>query len=99
MKLKEIRKSRKMTQQEVAERLHCDVTTYARYESGDRNSPLEMLIMLSKLFGVSLDYLVGIRDFNESALTIKEQELLSASKNADERATDDAIMILQKHKK
>ena len=99
MKLNEIRKSRKMTQQEVAERLHCDVTTYARYESGDRNPPLEMLIMLSKLFGVSLDYLVGIRDFNESALTIKEQELLSASKNADERATDDAIMILQKHKK
>ena len=99
MKLKEIRKSRKMTQQEVAERLHCDVTTYARYESGDRNPPLEMLSMLSKLFGVSLDYLVGIRDFNESALTIKEQELLSASKNADERATDDAIMILQKHKK
>lgn len=99
MKLKEIRKSRKMTQQDVAERLHCDVTTYARYESGDRNPPLEMLIMLSQLFGVSLDYLVGIRDFNESALTIKEQELLSASKNADERATDDAIMILQKHKK
>lgn len=99
MKLKEIRKSRKMTQQDVAEKLHCDVTTYARYESGDRNPPLEILILLSELFGVSLDYLVGIRDFNESTLTKKEKELLSALKNADERATEDAIMILQKHKK
>lgn len=99
MKLKEIRKSRKMTQQDIAEKLHCDVTTYARYESGDRNPPLEILILLSELFGVSLDYLVGIRDFNESTLTQKEKELLSASKNADERATEDAILILQKHKK
>ena len=99
MKLKEIRKSRKMTQQDVAEKLHCDVTTYARYESGDRNPPLEILILLSELFGVSLDYLVGIRDFNEGTLTKKEKELLSASKNADERATEDAILILQKHKK
>ena len=99
MKLKEIRKSHKMTQQEVAEKLHCDVTTYARYENGDRKLPLEILIQLSRLFDVSIDYLVGIRDFNESGLTKREKELLVALKNADERATDDAMMILQKHKK
>ncbi len=99
MKLKEIRKSKHYTQQEIAEKLNCDVTTYARYENGDRNPPLEILIKLSEIFEVSLDYLVGHQKYNESRLTPKERALLSASKNADERATDDAIMILQKHKK
>jgi len=99
MKLKEIRKSKHFTQQDVAEKLNCDVTTYARYENGDRNPPLEILIKLSEVFDVSLDYLVGRQNFNESRLTPKERALLSASQNADERATEDAILILQKHKK
>lgn len=99
MKLKEIRKSKHFTQQDIAEKLNCDVTTYARYENGDRNPPLEILIKLSDVFDVSLDYLVGRQNFNESRLTLKERALLSASQNADERATDDAIMILQKHQK
>jgi len=99
MKLKEIRKSQHFTQQDIAERLNCDVTTYARYENGDRNPPLEILIQLSELFDVSLDYLVGRQNFAKDCLTTKERDLLLASKDADERATDDAIMILQKHKK
>ena len=99
MKLKEIRKSKHFTQQEVAEKLNCDVTTYARYENGDRTPPLEILIKLSEVFDVSLDYLVGRQNFSESRLSPTERALLSASQNADERATDDAIMILQKHKK
>ena len=99
MKLKEIRKSQNFTQQDMAEKLNCDVTTYARYENGDRTPPLEILIRLSEMFDVSIDYLVGRQNYNESRLTTKERDLLLASKNADERATDDAIMILQKHKK
>ena len=45
MKLKEIRKSKHFTQQDIAEKLNCDVTTYARYENGDRNPPLEMSVL------------------------------------------------------
>lgn len=99
MKLKEIRKSRKITQQEVAEKLNCDVTTYARYENGDRNPPLDILLSLSELFDVTLDHLVGREPYNNSCLTQRERELLQAVKNADERATEDAILLLQKHKK
>ena len=99
MKLKEIRKSRKITQQEVAEKLNCDVTTYARYENGDRNPPLDILLSLSELFDVTLDYFVGREPCNNSCLTQRERELLQAVKNADERATEDAILLLQKHKK
>lgn len=99
MKLREIRKSKNMTQQEVAEKLNCDVTTYARYEIGDRNPPLEILIRLSELFDVSLDFLVGRQGYYETNLTRKERAILSAFKDADERATNDAMLILQNHKK
>ena len=99
MILKEIRKTRKMTQQEVADKLSCDVTTYARYENGDRNPPLDILLSLSELFDVTLDYLVGRETHNNRCLSQRERELLQASKYADERATDDAIMLLKKHKK
>lgn len=59
MKLKEFRKSRKLNQQAVADVLNCSQAVYSRYESGDREPPLEVLIRLADFYNVSLDELVG----------------------------------------
>ena len=35
-------------------------TTYARYETGEREIPLNIAILLAKYYGISLDYLSGL---------------------------------------
>ena len=46
------------TQEEVAEQLNMDRSYYSRLESGKRGCSVDMLVHLSTLFNVSLDYLV-----------------------------------------
>ena len=58
-RLKELRKSKKMTQKQMAEALQITLRQYQRYESGNQTTTLENLIKMADFFGVSLDYLVG----------------------------------------
>ena len=37
-------------------------TTYARYESGEREIPLHIAVNLAKFYKVSLDYLAGLEE-------------------------------------
>lgn len=62
MRIRELRKSLGLTQQEVANRLNIERTSYARYESGCREPDIATLIQLADLFQVSLDYLCGRTD-------------------------------------
>lgn len=48
-----------MTQQQVADILHCKREVYRRYEKGVRELPLSYAIVLADFYNVSLDYLVG----------------------------------------
>ncbi|MCM1289319.1 MAG: helix-turn-helix domain-containing protein [Corallococcus sp.] len=56
--LKIIRKSKKLTQAEVAKVLDITVSAYGNYELGQRSPTPEVLIKLAKFFGVSVDYLL-----------------------------------------
>lgn len=64
--LKEIRTKRKMTQQDVASKLNITQSTYSGYEAGKYEPGTELLIAMSNLFQVSIDYLLG----NENEYTI-----------------------------
>lgn len=61
-RLKQCRKEKGMTQNQVA--IYCDITekTYQNYELRTREPKLEILIKIAELFDVSLDYLVGRTD-------------------------------------
>ena len=59
----ELRKERNFTQQYVADYLQIDRSNYSKYELGKLEPNIEMLIALSKLYGVSIDYIVGIKDY------------------------------------
>lgn len=48
-----------LTQEIVATSLKVARQTYGRYESGDRECNYETLVKLSKLFGCTIDYLLG----------------------------------------
>ena len=51
-----------MTQRELAEILGMSQTGYSKYETGENDIPTEILIRLSKIYNVSIDYLLDQTD-------------------------------------
>ncbi|MCI6400524.1 MAG: helix-turn-helix domain-containing protein [Oscillospiraceae bacterium] len=51
-----------MTQVIVAKKVHITERQYQRYEAGDNEPTLSVLLRLADLFDVSLDYLAGRSD-------------------------------------
>ena len=61
-RLKELRKSRKKTQREMAEYLRIGLRAYQYYESAEHYPDVPGLIALADYFEVSTDYLLGRSD-------------------------------------
>ena len=59
-RLYELRVDNDLTQQQVADYLLCNRQVYARYEKGIREIPVSMLIKLTKLYNVSVDYILEL---------------------------------------
>jgi transcriptional regulator with XRE-family HTH domain len=51
-----------LTQLQVAEYLMCDQSLYSKYERGERDIPLNIMVKLAQLYKTSVDYLVGLTD-------------------------------------
>ena len=98
MNLKHIRMEQGVTQKAVADYLGCSPVVYSRYENGERMPSLDILIKLADYFRVTVDYLVGRPAVIFSALSPQEQNLVEASRNADKRANEDALLLLEHHK-
>lgn len=62
MRLKEIRKSKGISQLKMAIDLNTSQNTISRYETGDREPCINDLIKIADYFDVSIDYLVGRTD-------------------------------------
>lgn len=63
MRLKELREENKYTQQYVAEVLNIRQNTYSQYENEKREIPIRALILLAKLYDVSVDYILELTDY------------------------------------
>ena len=59
-RIEDLRIDNDYTQQQVAEYLGCQREVYRRYEKGTRQIPVDYLIRLSKLYDVSIDYIVNL---------------------------------------
>lgn len=62
MRMKELRRQRKITQQKLAMDLHLNQNSISRYESGEREADYRTLIAIADYFQVSLDYLLERTD-------------------------------------
>ena len=65
MRIKDLREDNDLTQREIAEILHVRQNTYSQYENGQRQLPLEFLIILARYYNTSTDYLLGLTDRKE----------------------------------
>ena len=59
-RIRDLREDRDLKQRQVAQYLNCSQQVYSNYELGQRDIPTDVLIRLSALYGVSVDYLLGL---------------------------------------
>lgn len=63
--IKQLRLAAGMTQRELAQRINVGNTTLSQYESGARVPSDEVKLKIATVFGVSVDYLLGVTDSRE----------------------------------
>lgn len=59
-RLKTLRKSKNMTQTQLAARMHVAKSVVSYYELGERSPSPDVLVRMSRIFHVTTDYLLGL---------------------------------------
>ncbi len=60
--IRDLREDNDLTQNSIADKLGISQRAYSYYENGQRTLTPEILIGLSKIYNVSVDYLLGLTD-------------------------------------
>jgi transcriptional regulator with XRE-family HTH domain len=61
-RLRDMREEMALSQKTIAQYLNITQHTYSRYETNERNIPLEIVGMLADYYHTSVDYLIGRTD-------------------------------------
>jgi transcriptional regulator with XRE-family HTH domain len=88
-KIKQLRIENKWTQAELAERLSVRQKQISAYETGANNPSTDVLIRLSEVFDVSLDYLAFELQGKSSKISVKDRELLKRFEAIDNFSEDE----------
>lgn len=95
--LKTLRKSQKMTQQSVADKVGITRATLSNYEIDRRTPDLKTLQKLAACYGVSLDYFGVVPADEVLELLARAKDVFESEHISDERKNElfDAIMRLK----
>lgn len=95
-RIRNLREDRDLTQKQVADILFMQLTQYRRYESGERELPLDLAITLSEFYNVPIDYIAGISDkitISAESLTADEKLLLDNYRKLSEKEKKKLVSI------
>jgi transcriptional regulator with XRE-family HTH domain len=97
-RLKELRKERGLSQEELSKLSSVSFPTISRYENGQRDEPkLTILKTFANYFDVTIDYLVGDTDIREGDFTPNEiARIFKQLDNDDKRILMDLAKTLLK---
>lgn len=73
-KLLKMRVKKKLSKQEVANRLNMDVTTYGRVEKGERDLELDKLKLLPEVLGMKLEEILELLELDRSLVLNKSKD-------------------------
>jgi len=80
IRLRELRNTAKLTQQQLGDQLNLRGSAISKYESGDSQPSFPTLIKISKIFNVSIDYLLGVSNmqnpYSTANLNVEEIEMI-----------------------
>ena len=58
-RIRDLREDNNLSQKDIAEYLNIKQNTYSRYETNDRNIPLEIISQLADYYYTSVDYIIN----------------------------------------
>lgn len=61
-RIRDLREDADLSQTEIANMLGMSQTGYSKYETGENDIPVLILIKLAEFYGTSVDYLLGLTD-------------------------------------
>ncbi|MFZ7807720.1 MULTISPECIES: helix-turn-helix domain-containing protein [Bacillus cereus group] len=83
-RLKDLRREKKLTQQDIADVLGIEKSNISRFESGKQSLSSENIIKTAKYFNVSVDYILGISDYK------------TINKKKEEQIPKDVVKLMKK---
>lgn len=93
-RLRELRKEKGLTLEQMAKDLNTTKVTLSRYENGTREPKSEMLSQLSDYFNVSIDYLFGKTDEKNHISKIGQADVKKALEDIKAQLeNNDALMF------
>jgi transcriptional regulator with XRE-family HTH domain len=100
-RIAELRKEKGLNQIGLGLKLNVSQKMISSYESGIHQPSIDTLIQMSKIFDVSVDYIIGntdirtpVKKFSKDGLTDNEIELLDIFKELDKEKQQKAIGVL-----
>lgn len=90
LRLFELRKRNKLTQEKLAEILHVDQTTVSAWEKGKSAPSSDTLSTIAELFNVTIDYLLGRE--NTAKTPVYDDETLELLKEFQNRPEIKALL-------
>lgn len=75
LKLRELRKERQITQQELAKILNLSIQTISGYETGYAQPTIDTLVAMANYFQCSVDELLGREDYGTGNVVIQGTQL------------------------
>lgn len=94
MKIKQLRKDNDMTQSDLARILKCSLSKIAMWETEKRDPTKDDLILLSNVFNVSTDYLLGRTDEINTKIKNNKLNIDKNEKDVEELLEETMSQIL-----
>lgn len=102
-RLKELRKKNNIKQEDLAEKIKVTQNTVSNWECNTAKPDVDTIILLSKIFNVSTDYLLGLEDAEIKKIErinqlLRETNIIDTYDNLDEEELKVAIEQVKKYK-
>jgi len=100
-RLRTLRREKSLSKRDLVSLLPLNYSTYANYESGFREPNSEVLQLLARHFGVSIDFLLGVSDNRKKAdeiaiLNDEEHEHVARYRSLDAHGREIVDIVLEK---
>ncbi|MCL2217681.1 MAG: helix-turn-helix domain-containing protein [Defluviitaleaceae bacterium] len=100
-RLRTLRREKNLNKRDLVSMLPLNYSTYANYESGFREPNSEVLQILARHYGVSIDYLLGVSDNRKKAdeiaiLNDEEHDHVAGYRQLDAHGREIVDLILKK---
>ena len=71
LRLRELREKKRLSQQQLADWLGLTRSSISNYENNTQTPPADTLVRLADIYGVSVDYLLGVKNDRKLVLVIE----------------------------